>query len=97
MKKLILICGLFASSLSFGAKWVYVASSSSGLDFYVDKNYYKFNKSTNTVDMWLQIESRKSSDPSKRFVVSKSLDRYQCSNKSFKNLAQVLYFETGEI
>ena len=47
MKRLILICGLLASSFSFGADWVFVTETSDAdEDYYVDKSYYKYNSKT---------------------------------------------------
>ena len=53
MKRLILICGLLASSFSFGADWVFVTETSDAdEDYYVDKSYYKYNSKTGVSEVW---------------------------------------------
>ncbi|WP_335955265.1 surface-adhesin E family protein [Acinetobacter guillouiae] len=95
MKIWVLICGLLASSLSFGADWVYVNSSNSE-SFWVDKGFYKYNVKNNTVDVWNKAIKKKSNS-NDFYTSSKSLERYSCMDKSSKNLAYVEYKESGEV
>ncbi|MGR2920789.1 surface-adhesin E family protein [Acinetobacter sp. 1125_18A] len=94
MKKLILICGLFASSFSFGADWKYVTSTGSE-SFWVDKGYYKYDAKTKTVDLWSKSVRKKMYDKN-YFTSSKTLNRISCPNKSIKQLAHVEYLESGD-
>ena len=95
MKKLILICGLLVSGFSFGADWVYAASSNSE-SFWVDRGFYKYNIKNNTVDVWNKTIKKKSNSDD-YYTSSKSLDRYSCLDKSTKNLAYVEYEEWGTV
>ena len=95
MKKLLLICGLLTSTVSFGANWVYVVSSSNNQDIYVDKDFYKYNSNLKTVDVWTKTTKKKLYEEAYH-TQSKALTRYSCENKSARTLAEVDYNESGE-
>lgn len=94
MKKLILICGLLASGLSFGADWVHVGSDSTGLKFYIDYDYYNYSKTISTVDLWYKVNKESNS---KSYTSQKALTRYDCNNKKYKNLSVATYYPSGTV
>lgn len=95
MKKIILICGLLASGFSFGANWTYVTSSNLE-SFYIDRDFYRYDPKSNTVDVW--SKSDKNKVYAKGFYTSsKSLKRYSCGSKKSKTLAYIKYDENGEV
>lgn len=95
MKKILFIAGLFAGSFSYGANWVYVTSSSSNQNFYIDKDFYKYNNNLKTVDVWDKTTKKKLFEDG-YYTQSKTLTKYSCENKSAKTLAFVNYNESGE-
>ena len=93
MKKIILICGLLASSFSFGADWVFVTETSDAdEDYYVDKSYYKYNSKTGVSEVWYK-QSR--FEGLQEYIASKTLKAYDCIGKRERTLAQVTYTYNG--
>ena len=95
MKKIILICGMLASGFCFGANWTYVTSSNLE-SFYVDKDFYKYDSKSNTVDVWSKSVKKKIY-LDEFYTNTKSLDRYSCGGKKSKTLASIKYNEDGEV
>lgn len=94
MKKLILICGLLASGFSFGADWVYVTNSKDGSRYYVDYDYYKYDKTLNTSELWYKAEEVSNGNP---YTERKALTKYNCKHKEYKDLSIATYFPSGSI
>lgn len=94
MKRLILICGLLASSFSFGADWVFVTSSQNNSKYYIDYDYYKYDKTLNTSELWYKVEDVGVSKP---YTERKVLTKYNCKDKESKDLSIVTYFPTGNV
>lgn len=95
MKKLILICGLLTSGFSFGADWVYVGSSKSGDKFYIDFDYYDYNKRTNTTRLWYKIEENNNGV---YYTQDKTFAEYYCGGVGrFKVLSALYYYPNGDI
>ena len=93
MKKIILICGLLASSFSFGADWFYVVESSDAdTDYYIDKSYYKYDSKTGVSEVWSKVNKFRDLN---EYTDSKTLSAYDCINKRGKTLAQVSYTYEG--
>ncbi len=95
MKKIFLVLGLCSPLTCFAANWGFVTSSTNE-SFYVDKDYYHYDAKNNTVDIWSKSVGKKSDD-SGFYTSSKSLDKYYCSMKKFKNLAFVEYSSLGNV
>lgn len=93
MKKLILICGLLASGLGFGADWTYVISAQDE-SFWVDKSFYKYDGSAKTVDVWSKSIKKKLYG-NDFYTNSKTLYRFSCPLKKVKILAYIEYKEDG--
>jgi hypothetical protein len=92
MKKLILICGLLASGLSFGADWVFATSSKDGSSYYIDYDYYKYDKVLNTSDIWYKVEEISGG---KSYTERKALTKYNCKYKEYKDLSIATYLPSG--
>ncbi|WP_336952030.1 surface-adhesin E family protein [Acinetobacter sp. AS167] len=95
MKKLILICGFLASSLSYGADWIYVTEGG-GLSFFIDKSFYKYDSSNKTVDVWTKTTKKKIFDGS-YYTSSKTLTKYSCANMESRILANIEYDTDGSV
>lgn len=95
VKKLILICGLFASSLSFGADWKYIEEGG-GLSFYIDKSFYKYDATNKTVDVWTKTTKKKLFNQG-YYTSSKTLTKYSCANKESRILASIEYDSNGSV
>ncbi|MFX9828956.1 surface-adhesin E family protein [Acinetobacter baumannii] len=95
MKNLILVLGLSLSNLCFGADWVYVTSGGNQ-NFFIDQNYYKYDVTQKTVDVWSKVTQKKLMEDD-YYTKSKTLIRYLCPSKSSKNLATVTYDESGNV
>ncbi|AVZ03949.1 surface-adhesin E family protein [Acinetobacter baumannii] len=95
MKNLILILGIFFSNLCFGADWIYVTSGVNQ-NFFLDKNFYKYDSSKNTVDVWTKVSQKKLMNDD-YYTKSKTLIRYLCPSKSSKDLASITYDESGHV
>lgn len=96
MEKLILICGVLASSFSFGADWVLVAQSDdSESNHYIDKSYYKYDSKNMTSQIWVQTEKYKTHNSMEKYISSKGLTLYDCAGKRYKNLASISYRSDG--
>lgn len=94
MKRLVLIYGLLVSSFSFGAEWSYVASSSNGANFFIDKDFYVFDEKNKTTDVWVKSD-KKSGLSNERYAASKALIRFSCTSKKQKYLAETTYDQFG--
>ena len=83
---------MLASGASFGANWIYIGSDSTDSKFYIDYDYYKYSKTINTVDLWYRVDSESNG---KSYTSQKTLTRYDCNNKKYKDLSRVNYFSSG--
>ncbi len=93
MKKLILICGLLASSFSFSADWVFVTETSNAdEDYYIDKSHYKYNGKTGVSEVWYK---QNKFEGLQEYVASKTLKAFDCIGKRERALAQVTYTYNG--
>lgn len=97
MKRLISICGILASSFSFGADWFLVAQSNdSNTNHLIDRNYYKYNPKSGTAEIWQLTRDYKGTSM-ERYDRSKTLSLYDCAGKRFKTLATVKYNQEGYV
>ncbi len=94
MKKLIAIFGLLASSFSFGADWVYIGSSKAQDKFYVDFDYYNYNKISNKVRLWYKVEERHNEG---YYTEQKTLAEYYCGDDRSKALSAIYYYPNGGV
>lgn len=98
MKRLILICGLLASSFSFGADWVLVTQSEDNeSSYYIDKSYYKYDFKNKNSQIWVQTKKYKGTSSMEQYVSSKGLTLYDCKDKRYKNLASLGYGSDGSV
>lgn len=89
------MCGLLASGFSFGADWVYVGSSKSGDKFYIDFDYYDYNKRSNTTRLWYKIEENNNGV---YYTQDKTFAEYYCGGVGrFKVLSALYYYPNGDI
>lgn len=94
MKKIILICGMLISTLSFGADWVYVGSSKVGDKFYIDFDYYNYDKINNKTRLWYKVEEKRNGE---YYTEQKTLAEYYCGRGQSKVLSAVYYHPNGEV
>lgn len=94
MRKLILISSILASSFSFGADWVYVGSSDSGDKFYVDFDYYDYDKKINTVKSWYRVDKYLNG---RYYIEQKTLAEHYCRSSRSKTLSAVHYHPNGSV
>lgn len=95
MKKLILVCGLLTSGFSFGADWIFIGSSKGGDKFYIDYDYYNYDKKSNVVKLWYKVEEKHNGV---YYTEEKTLAEYYCGgNGRSKVLSAVYYHPNGEV
>lgn len=94
MKKIILVCGLFVSSFGFGADWVYVGSSKVQDKFYIDFDYYNYDKINNKARLWYKVEEKRNGG---HYTEQKTLTEYHCGSSRSKALSAVYYYPNGEV
>lgn len=92
MKKIILLSALMFSAHIYAAEWVFAAASKQD-NFYVDKAYYKYNKSNGISELWWKSEKL----IEKPYTTSKGLTQYDCINKKSRSLAYVEYRYDGSV
>ena len=97
MKKIILICGLLASSFSFGADWKFAAAGSDAGGLYVDNSFYQYDHKKHIVDAWFKSESYVSEAGNEKYVKSKYLFRLSCSDKKYALVSHILYDKKGGV
>lgn len=81
---------LIFSSNAIAANWQY-ATSTKQEKFYIDKAFYNYNKTANTVEVWSKTETK----TSPIYTSSKSLIQYDCKGKRSKTLAYIKYGSSG--
>jgi len=95
MRIILFAIGAVISSLSYGANWVYVTST--GVEsFFIDKDFYKYDRKNNTVDVWSKSITKKTLS-SEFYTNAKFLERFSCTDKKSKTLAIVIYHENGGV
>lgn len=94
MKKVIFISGLLASTICFGADWVYVGSSDGGNKFYIDFDYYDYDKRGNTVKLWYKVDKYHNG---RYYTEQKVFAEHYCSSSRFKTLSAVHYYPNGVV
>ena len=94
MRKFILLCGMIVSNLSFGADWVYIGSSKSGDKFYIDFDFYQYDKKTNSTLVWTKTNERLNQN---YYTRQKNLTKYYCKDKSFITSNLVTYYPDGNV
>ncbi|WP_336948626.1 surface-adhesin E family protein [Acinetobacter junii] len=95
MKSLIALSCLFFSTMCFSADWGYAASSND-TSYWIDREFYKYDGKSNNVDIWTKSVTKKT-EGSEFYTKTKSLNRYSCINKEYKNLAFIEYKEDGSV
>lgn len=97
MKKIFLLCGLLTSSLSFGAGWSYVATSSDDTRTYINRDTFKYNPDSNSVTIWVKKDNFKTLLSNGYAVEVKQLDNYLCSSNTVSNLSGAAYDVNGNV
>lgn len=92
MKKIILLSILMVGGNIYAAEWI-LATASKQDKFYVDKSYYKYNKSNGISELWWKSEKL----IEKPYTTSKGLTQYDCINKKSRSLAYVEYKYDGSV
>lgn len=101
---------LGSSTFSFGADWVWIGSDTQGNTFFVDRDYYSYNKQLKTTDLWYMVTKennvaklvdQQASLPKRSdgyvYTSSKELVRYNCAQKRSKKLAGIFYSPSGSV
>ncbi|MDV7473195.1 hypothetical protein R4579_16695 [Acinetobacter baumannii] len=97
MKKILLICSFSTSSLTYGANWAYITSSTTKEDYYVDKDYLNYNAKNGVSEIWVQTKRSSLTDQSKIYVSSKALIQYSCNGKKQRTITSIEYFDNGSV
>ncbi|OFD28395.1 hypothetical protein A1D07_06425, partial [Acinetobacter baumannii] len=94
MKRIVLVCGLLASGFAYSADWVYVTKSKDGEKYYVDYDYYKYDKKSNNSELWYKVEGINNGNS---YTERKVLTKYSCKSKLYKDLSIATYFPSGMV
>lgn len=84
-----LVCGG-----AYAADWVAIGNGQDGYAYYVDFDYYKYDKKTNAADMWFKKER---ANGSTYFTQKKSLSRFYCDSKTYRTLSAITYLASGDV
>ncbi|MCM1964198.1 hypothetical protein NCY62_13735 [Acinetobacter pittii] len=94
MRRIVLVCGLLASGFAYSADWVYVTKSKDGEKYYVDYDYYKYDKKSNNSELWYKVEGINNGNS---YTERKVLTKYSCNSKLYKDLSIATYFPSGMV
>ncbi|MCT9978372.1 hypothetical protein M2R48_08555 [Acinetobacter sp. I-MWF] len=103
MKKLFLICGLLASSFSFGADWKYAAMGAQDeydRGIYVDSSQYNYDKKNNSIIAWFKTESYAGYEGYRNKITytrAENLYQFLCVENKMRLLTYVYYDKKGDI
>lgn len=97
MKIWVLICGMLASALSFGADWRMLTTSSSGTKIYIDKESFKYRPYDGSVVIWVKgvyPSGKKTVDGSSEY---KMLNTYFCKSRKMSTANSIFYNSNGGV
>lgn len=98
MKKQILICGLLASSTSFGADWKYAAiGTQNDRAIYIDSSQYSYDKGKNSIRAWFKTDSYEDDESKNIYTSSKNFYEFSCLDNKIKLLTFVNYNKEGRV
>lgn len=92
MDKIIFLSVFFLSTSVLAADWVKVAASNKE-DYYIDKSFYSYKKSSKTIDVWWKTTNIQAEQP---FTSSKALVQYDCVNKKSRYIAYTEFYGSGD-
>lgn len=86
---------LTSPMVSYAAEWAYITSSKDNHKYYIDKQSYKYDKTTHIATFWRQDKYIKSDGSS--YVTHKVLQQIDCVNQKSRSLNSVKYTYNGSV
>lgn len=81
--------------IAYSAEWAYITSSKDNHKYYIDKQSYKYDKTTHIATFWRQDKYIKSDGSS--YVTYKVLQQIDCVNQKSRSLNSVKYTYNGSV